>query len=130
MSVAEHLDSKHQAMLGRLAFLDTGTGVARVRIYAGTRPAVTDAPPIPFIVELPLLDPSGSVSNGVLTLSPGGSQLNTDSGVAAWARVVNGNGDTAFDCTVTDLTGTGEIKIQNTTLYVGGETRMVSGVMR
>lgn len=130
MSIAEHLDSKQQAMLGRLTFLDTGAGVARVRIYAGTRPAVTDPPPIAFIVELPLLDPSGSVSSGVLTLAPGASQLNPSSGVATWARVVNGNGDTAFDCTVTDLAGTGEIKIQNTTLYEGGETRMVSGVLR
>lgn len=34
--VVEHPDSLNQAMLGRLAFLSLGAGVARVRIYDHT----------------------------------------------------------------------------------------------
>ena len=90
---------------------------------------VSAAPGSGFLAELPLLKPSGSVLDGVLTLAPGQPVLNANSGVAAWARVVNGNGETAFDCDVTDTAGTGEIKIQSTVLYEGGETRMVSGVL-
>ena len=65
----------------------------------------------------------------LIHMIPGDPVLNANSGVAAWARVVNGNGETAFDCDVSDTTGTGEIKIQNTVLFEGGETRMVSGTL-
>lgn len=77
----------------------------------------------------PGLGHAANVLDGVLTLAPGEPVLNANSGVAAWARVVNGNGETAFDCDVTDTAGSGEIKIQSTVLYEGGETRMVSGVL-
>ncbi|MEP6587133.1 MAG: hypothetical protein ABJA84_00045 [Polaromonas sp.] len=129
MSVSEHPDSKQVVMLARLAFLDTGAGVARVRFYSSARGLVTDAA-TGLLVELPLLDPVGTVTAGVLTLSPGAAALNEATGTVLWARVVNGNGDTAFDCSVSDTAGTGDIKIQSTSLYLGGETRMVSGVLR
>lgn len=129
MSVSEHPDSKQQVMLARLAFLDTGTGVARVRFYSSIRGLVTDAA-TGLLVELPLLDPAGTVTAGVLTLAPGAAALNGATGDVLWARVVNGNGDTAFDCSVSDTAGTGDIKIQSISLYLGGETRMVSGVLR
>jgi len=100
-----------------------------VRIYQGVRPLVSAPPDSGFLAELPLLKPSGSVVDGILTLAPGAPVLNANSGVAAWARVVNGNGETAFDGDVTDTAGAGEIKIQSTVLYEGGETRMVSGTL-
>lgn len=129
MSLSVSFDLKNARLIAVVAFLDTGAGVARVRIYPGTRPLVGAAPDTGFLVELPLLKPSGSVIDGVLTLAPDEPVLNANSGVAAWARVVNGNGETAFDCDVTDTAGSGEIKIQSTVLYEGGETRMVSGVL-
>lgn len=129
MSLSVSFDLKTARLAAVVAFLDTGAGVARVRIYPGTRPLVSAAPDTGFLVELPLLKPGGSVLDGVLTLAPGEPVLNANSGVAAWARVVNGSGETAFDCDVTDTAGSGEIKIQSTVLYEGGETRMVSGVL-
>lgn len=129
MSLSVSFDLKNARLASVVTFLDTGAGPARVRIYPGTRPLVSAAPDTGFLVELPLLKPSGSVLDGVLTLAPGEPVLNANSGVAAWARVVNGNGETAFDCDVTDTAGSGEIKIQSTVLYEGGETRMVSGVL-
>lgn len=129
MSLSVSYDLKNARLAAVVTFLDTGAGLARVRIYPGTRPLVSAAPDTGFLVELPLLKPSGSVLDGVLTLAPGEPVLNANSGVAAWARVVNGNGETAFDCDVTDTAGSGEIKIQSTVLYEGGETRMVSGVL-
>lgn len=129
MSLSVSFDLKNARLAAVVAFLDTGAGVARVRIYPGTRPLVSAAPDSGFLAELPLLKPSGSVLDGVLTLAPGEPVLNANSGVAAWARVVNGNGETAFDCDVTDTAGSGEIKIQSTVLYEGGETRMASGVL-
>ncbi len=129
MTLSVSFDLKNARLSAVVAFLDTGAGVARVRIYPGVRPLVGAAPEIGFLAELPLLKPSGSVLDGTLTLAPGEPVLNANSGVASWARVVNGNGETAFDCDVTDTAGGGEIKIQSTVLYEGGETRMVSGVL-
>ena len=129
MTLSVSFDLKNARLNAVLAFLDTGAGVARVRIYGGTRPLVGAAPASGFLSELPLLKPSGSVLDGVLTLAPGDPTLNASSAVAAWARVVNGNGATAFDCDVSDTAGAGEIKIQSTVLYEGGETRMVSGTL-
>ena len=129
MTLSVSYDLKNARLSAVVAFLDTGASVARVRIYPGTRPLVNAVPNSEFLAELPLLKSSGSVLDGVLTLAPGEPVLNANSGVAAWARVVNGSGETAFDCDVTDTAGTGEIKIQSTVLYEGGETRMVSGVL-
>ena len=129
MTLSVSYDLKNARLSAVVAFLDTGAGAATVRIYPGARPLVNAAPNSGFLAELPLLKPSGSVLDGRLTLAPGESVLNANSGVAAWARVVNGNGETAFDCDVTDTAGTGEIKIQSTVLYEGGETRMVSGTL-
>jgi len=129
MTLSVSFDLKNARLSAVVAFLDTGAGVARVRIYPGVRPLVTAAPASGFLAELPLCKPSGSVVDGVLTLAPGEPVLNANSGVAVWSRVVNGNGETAFDCDVSDLTGAGEIKIQNTVLFEGGETRMVSGIL-
>ena len=129
MTLSVSFDLKNARLIAVVTFLDTGAGVARVRIYPGGRALVSAAPGTGFLTELPLLKPSGSVLDGVLTLAPGEPVLNANSGVAAWARVVNGNGETAFACDVTDTAGTGEIKIQSTVLYEGGETRMVSGVL-
>ena len=129
MTLSVSYDLKNARLSAVVAFLDTGASVARVRIYPGARPLVNAAPNSGFLAELPLLKSSGSVLDGTLTLAPGAPILNANSGVAAWARVVNGSGETAFDCDVTDTAGTGEIKIQSTVLYEGGETRMVSGVL-
>jgi len=129
MSLSVSLDLKNVRLSAVVAFLDTGVGVARVRIYPGVRPLVSAPPDSGLLAELPLLKPSGSVVDGILTLAPGAPVLNANSGVAAWARVVNGNGETAFDGDVTDTGGAGEIKIQSTVLYEGGETRMVSGTL-
>lgn len=129
MTLSVSFDLKNARLSAVVAFLDTGAGVAQVRIYPGARPLVTAFPASGFLAELPLSKPSGSVLDGILTLAPGEPVLNANSGVAVWARVVNGNGETAFDCDVSDLTGAGEIKIQNTVLFEGGETRMVSGIL-
>jgi hypothetical protein len=129
MTLSVSFDLKNARLSAVVAFLDTGAGVARVRIYPGARPLVSAPPDAGFLAELPLLKPSGSVMDCILTLAPGSPVLNANSGVAAWARVVNGNGETAFDGDVTDTAGAGEIKIQSTVLYEGGETRMVSGTL-
>ena len=133
--VVEHPAAVHQAMLGRLAFLNTGAGVARVRIYGGTRRAsILDAVGADLIVELPLLSPPATVVDAVMTLRPGAPGLNLITDTAVWAVVVNANGDTAFDCDASASGGAGQVWVSagggaGTTLFAGGETTLASGVM-
>ena len=133
--VVEHPAAVHQAMLGRLAFLNTGAGVARVRISGGTRRAsILDAVGADLIVELPLLSPPATVVDAVMTLRPGAPGLNLITDTAVWAVVVNANGDTAFDCDASAPGGAGQVWVSagggaGTTLFAGGETTLASGVM-
>lgn len=117
-------------LAGVAGFLDSGALAGRIRIYGGIRPAsVNDAPGSAMLVEIVLTEPSGTVSGGVLTLTATGLAQVVVSGTATWARIVNGNGDTAGDGDVTDLAGNGDIKISSTALWVGGFVSLVSAVM-
>lgn len=116
---------------GTLGFLDSGTSVARIRIYDGTRPAanngaVTDQL---LLVELPLDKPCGALASGALTLAASTLPLVENTGVAAWARIVNGDGVQAIDCDVSDEAGSAPIKLQTTTLYAGGRAVLISGTL-
>ena len=133
--LVEHPAAIHQAMLGRLAFLSMGAGVARVRIYGGTRRAsILDPIVSDLIVELPLLSPPATVVDGVMALRPGTPGLNLITDAAVWAVVINGDGDTAFDCDASAVGGDGQVWVSagggaGTTLFAGGETTLDSGVM-
>ena len=128
MTVAISTELNEARLTGTLSFLDTGAGVARIRIYNGTRPA-TGGTVTTLLVEIPMDDPCGTVAAGVLTLASAALPLVASSGVATWARVINGDDDFAFDCDVSDMAGSGDIKLPSTTLYAGGKTQLVSGVL-
>lgn len=113
----QHLDARQA---GSLAHLDTGTGHARVRIFDGVQPAL-GGPETQLLVEIALTKPAGTVTAGVLSLTASTFGLIAVTGQAAWARVVNGNGDIAFDCDVTDTKGNGVIQLESTQLYAGGK---------
>lgn len=114
-------------LTGTLAFLDTGTGNAAVRLYGGTRPATAvDAPSSAMLVQIGLTKPAGTVSAGLLTLTQLADGLISETGTATWARVVNGNGATAFDCTAGEGVGAWEVQLVQAVLYAGGDARITS----
>ena len=119
-------DARLQAVVD---FLAQGTENATIKIYAGTRPAIGGAPSGDLLVSIPLVEPVGAVSGGVLTITSPPEEMVTTSGAATWARVANGDDVVAFDCDVSDEAGSGEITMQTTTLYAGGFARIVSGVL-
>lgn len=110
-------------------FLAIGTENASVRIYGGVRPAFGAAPSGDLLATIALVEPIGNVEDGLLTITSTGEALIETSGEAVWARIVNGNGALAWDCDVSDLNGTGELRLPSTTLYAGGYTRIVSGLL-
>ncbi len=124
---AEH----HAARLeGTRAFLDEGASPARVRIYGGTRPATpADIPSSAMLVEVRLTKPCGSVIDGHLVLTPQENALIARTGVATWARIVNGAEITAMDLDCSALDGTGDIRLAQTQLYAGGYAQMASATL-
>ncbi len=53
----------------------------------------------------------------------------TSTGVATWARLVNGNEVTALDLDCSGTDGSGDVKLASTNLYLGGDARMVSAIL-
>lgn len=122
-----HADAR---LTGTVTYLDSGTGNAAVRLYGGTRPATpADTPSSEMLVQIPLSKPCGTVSAGVLTLTQLEDGLIGTSGIATWARVVNGDGATAFDCDCGAGPGVWEVQLAQVNLYAGGGARITSAVL-
>ena len=116
-------------LLAVVDFLALGTTNGSVSLYEGPRPALGGTPPAEPLATIPLVEPVGTVSAGVLTLTAAPEVMVLRTGVAAWARFVNGDGALAFDCDVSDMAGSGEIKLPDTVMYAGGYTRLVAGTL-
>lgn len=115
---------------GTVNFLALGTANAVLRIYDGDAPAFGGTPAGNLLVEITLVEPVGTIAGGVLTLTPTDEAIVLVTGAATWARILNGDGAIGMDgVTVSDLAGSGQIKLPSTTLYAGGYTRLASGVM-
>lgn len=127
--ITESTSSCNAALEGRKSFLDSGSGNARIRLYNGTRPA-SGGTPTTLLAEIELDKPCGTVAARTLTLASEAVPLCDASGVATWARVVNGNGDFAFDCDVSTVAaGTGQVQLEDTSLLAGGKVQLVYGYL-
>ena len=112
-----------------VTFLALGTGAARVDIYGTLRPANgADSGGAP-LVSIPLLEPVGTVAGGVLTITPPESAMISITGVAVWARFVNGNGAPAWDCDVSEEGGPGEVWLDSVQLFAGGRATITAGTL-
>lgn len=114
---------------GVMVFLSGGTENARANIYDGIRPALGGTPAGTLLASIVLMEPLGTIAGGLLTVAPTNEVMIASTGQATWARIVNGNDSLAWDCDVSDLNGTGELRLPSTTLYAGGYTRIVSGLL-
>ena len=112
-----------------IGFMASGTDNARAYIYDGARPGFGGAPTGKCLVSIVLVEPIGSIENGLLSITPTPEVMIANTGVAAWARIVNGDGALAWDCDVSDLAGSCELRLPSTTLCAGGYTRIVSGLL-
>lgn len=126
ISLAHHI----ARLNATLAFMGAGEARARLLIYAGARPALGDAPIGSLLVEMVLMDPPGEVVADTLILTPTEEAMVMVSGVATWARIVNGAGALVLDGDVSDPAGEGEVMLPTTQLYAGGYSRLVSAVLR
>lgn len=123
MSVTESTSSREAALTGRLGYLGTA---AKLRLYDGTRPAVSAAATGNLIAEVTLQNPAGTVSAGALTLLASGPATVAITGTPTYARVVNGSDATAFDMSA-GVDGSGaDCILSDAVLYAGGVVTIIS----
>lgn len=107
------------------------TNPGQIRIYSGARPAAgaTVGSGNTLLAAINFQKPSsGGVANNVLTLNyVGGAVLAVGTGVATWARFVDGAAGYVADMDVSDSTGHAEVQLDNTQVYAGGSVT-VTGV--
>lgn len=127
--IAISTDLNGYRLQGVIAFLSMGFEQARAQVFAGERPAFGETPLGPMLASIVLQEPLGTVDAGILTLTPTNEALILVTGVASWARIVNGNGVLAWDCDVSEIDGGGELQLPTTMLYAGGTTRILSGTL-
>lgn len=114
---------------GVITFLALGTEQARAHVYAGPRPSFGAPPQGPLLASIVLAEPLGTVVDGVLEVAATNEALILTTGEATWARIVNGQGALAWDCDASDLEGASELRLPTTTLYAGGYTRILTGLL-
>lgn len=112
------------------SFMELGTGSPSILLYTGTAPATKGAAVTTQVLlsTLAMPRPIGVISTATLTLSTPIEGLVLVGGTIGWARVLNGNGQFAFDCDVTLTGGGGVLTAASLLLYAGGTAKLISGV--
>ena len=122
-------DLNNYRLQGVITFLALGIEQSRAHLYAGPRPSFGAPPQGPLLASIVLDEPLGTVADGVLEITPTNEALILTTGEVTWARIVNGMGALAWDCDASDLQGNGELRLPTTTLYAGGYTRILTGLL-
>ena len=109
------------------SFIDQGELNARIRLYAGTRPlSPEETPTSAMLAEVQLTKPCGTITGLTLNLTTVSNALITQTGVVTWARLVNGNEETALDLDCSETDAGGDIQFAQTQLYAGGYAQLTS----
>jgi len=118
-------------LAGIVGFLDAGTSPAQIQLYGGTRPATPLlAPGTPLLAAINLAKPSGTIQNDELVLVPASTDaMVQSSGIAAWARMVAGDGTVGFDCDAGEGLGPWAVQLAQVQLFAGGAVRLLRAVL-
>ena len=113
-------------------YLQTGPGVPYVELYQSSAyPTTPGATPIDavLLVTVPLATPIGTISGATWTISVGPQVVTPTGGIATWARWYNGHGDWAGDSDVSDMLGSGFVRLSAVGLLAGGKTQIIGGTV-
>jgi len=78
--------------------IDAGSGPGRLRIYSGSKPGTKGAAPAgDLLADIPLADPCGTASGGVLTFTMPQSAASSISGTASFLYLVDSDGTYVAD---------------------------------
>lgn len=102
----------------RMTVVNTASAGGKLSLYSGTKPAPGGAITT-LLAEFNLASPAGAVSGGVLTFTDPANTVVVASGQATWARITNSGGSWVADLTVSQVGGTGEIRLTEDDLTTG-----------
>ena len=125
------------ALNASLALLIEDTQRATIALYGTAKPTPGDPPGADPVVVFTLSAAAGTVDTGLkqvrltvpIEAQVAGAAESTGTEVL-WGRIFDGAGDWWGDATVSDESGSGEIKLQTTTLYNGAFCRLTSGIFQ
>ncbi|MGH7894871.1 MAG: hypothetical protein ACREQL_09390 [Candidatus Binatia bacterium] len=110
--------------------IDGGAGSGVIRLYTASQPASADTAISTqvLLAEIPFADPSApAASSGIVTFDVDPVLVDTaanNGGVVTWARIVDSNDNTIFDCDV--ATSGATLTIDNATIVAGAPVRVIS----
>lgn len=110
--------------------IDAGSGPGTISFYTGTIPAdpATAVTSQVLLGTLTFSDPCGTVSGGILTLSPVTSEdAALANGTAAWARIKDSDGTVVADGNITTTGGGGMIQMNTTNIVIDGPIGISAG---
>lgn len=102
----------------RMSLLNTAAAGGKLALYSGVKPAPGGAVTTK-LAEFTLSSPAGTVTNAVLTLTDPSNTTVIASGQATWARITSSGGAWVADFTVSQVGGTGEIRLTEDDLTTG-----------
>lgn len=101
--------------------IDSGPGAGMCQLYSAPKPA--PGSPITtqtLLLKLDFEKPAGIISAGVLQFKISTiDATGLNSGTATWARLVNSNSEFQVDLDVSDMVGTGAIRMDNVNVEAG-----------
>jgi hypothetical protein len=121
-----------QTVLDAIDFEADEYDAAHLLIYSGTRPVTGEAIDEyenDLLVDFILPFPCGTITNNVLTFGTVADSLGLVEATASWARKIDSNGTFIADLSVTDTNGSGDIKINSLSIFVGVAVSFVSGTI-
>ena len=111
----------------------TASAAGKLLLYNGTKSDVAGST---LLATITLAHPSGTVSGNILTfncspvltatVAAGATATGKD---ATWARITDSAGSQVADLTVSNSSGSGDIKLSNVTLIAGGEVSISSATI-
>jgi hypothetical protein len=90
----------------------------KLSLYSGVKPAAGGAITT-LLAEFNLATPSGTVTGGVLTFTDPANTTVVASAQATWARITDSSSAWVADLTVSQVGGTGEIRLTEDDLTTG-----------
>lgn len=102
----------------RMTVVNNACPAGKLALYNGTKPAPGGAVTTK-LAEFNLANPAGVVSGGVLTFTDPANATVIADGQATWARITNSGGSWVADFTVSQVGGTGEIRLTEDNLTTG-----------
>jgi len=104
---------------------------ALLSLYSSTRPStgaeLDEYDVVLAIFMLPF--PCGIISNGVLALNEIMDTTGIADGIAVWGRICDSSGNFVIDLSVSTLSGSGDVKIDSTEIYIDNVIHCHSAVI-